>query len=50
VRFLDVAMFTTPYPLSLLISGKLSSPIVGFKMSSLHTSAKQSPKKHLYGI
>jgi hypothetical protein len=31
VRFLDVAKFTTLTPLSLLISCKLSFPIVGFE-------------------
>jgi hypothetical protein len=35
MRFLDVAKFTTPTPLSLVISCKLSFPIVGLKMSSL---------------
>jgi len=35
VRFFDVAKFTTVTPLSLLISCKLSSLIVGLKISSL---------------
>jgi hypothetical protein len=34
VRFLDVAKFTTLTPLSLLISCKLSFPVVGLKISS----------------
>jgi hypothetical protein len=37
-------------PLSLLISGKLSFPIVGLKMSSLPTLALKSPNKFSYGI
>jgi hypothetical protein len=32
VRFLDVAKVTTQTPLSLLISWKLSFPVVGFKI------------------
>jgi hypothetical protein len=36
VRFLDVAKVTTNLtPLSLIISSKLSFPVVGLKMSSL---------------
>jgi hypothetical protein len=42
---LDVAKFTTLTPLSLLISCKLSFPIVGLKMSSLPTLAFKSPNK-----
>jgi hypothetical protein len=45
MRFLDVAKFTTPPPLSLLISRKLSFPIVGLKISSLPTLAFKSPNK-----
>jgi hypothetical protein len=45
VRFLDVAKFTTLTPLSLLISSKLSFPIVALKMSSLPTLALKSLKK-----
>jgi hypothetical protein len=33
MRFLDAAKFTTLTPLSLLISSKLSFPIVGLKMT-----------------
>jgi hypothetical protein len=43
-RFLDVAKFTTLTPLSLLIPCKLSLAIVGFKTSSLPTSAWKSNK------
>jgi hypothetical protein len=43
LRFLDVAKFTNLTPLSLLISCKLSFPIVGLKMSSLPTLALKSP-------
>jgi hypothetical protein len=39
LTFLDVAKFTNLTPLSLLISCKLSFPIVGLKMSSLPTLA-----------
>jgi hypothetical protein len=35
MRFLDVAKYTDLTPLSLLISCKLSFPIVGLKISSL---------------
>jgi hypothetical protein len=35
LRFLDVAKFTNLTPLSLLISCKLSFPLVSLKMSSL---------------
>jgi hypothetical protein len=42
---LDVAKFTTLTPLSLLISCKLSFPIVGLKMSSLPTLAFKSHNK-----
>jgi hypothetical protein len=42
-KFLDVAKFTTPTPLSLLKSCKLSFPIVGLKISSLPTFALKSP-------
>jgi hypothetical protein len=35
VRFIDVAKFTNLTPLSLLISCKLSFPIVGLKLSSM---------------
>jgi hypothetical protein len=38
-----VAKFTTLTPLSLLISCKLSFPIVGLQMSSLPTLALKSP-------
>jgi hypothetical protein len=46
VRFLDFAEFTTA-PLSLLISCKLSFPVVGLKMLSLPTSALKSSNKIL---
>jgi hypothetical protein len=45
LRFLDVAKFTNVTPLSLLISCKLSFPIVGLKMSSLPTLALKSPNR-----
>jgi hypothetical protein len=45
VRFLDVEKFTSPIPLSLLISFKLSSPIVGLKMSFLPTLVLKSPNR-----
>jgi hypothetical protein len=41
--FFDVAKFTTLTPLSLLVSCKLSFPIVGLKISSLPTFAMKSP-------
>jgi hypothetical protein len=51
VRFLDVAKFTILTPLSLLISCKLSFPIVGLKMPSLPTFALKSPlRKYSYVI
>jgi hypothetical protein len=46
LRFLDVAKFASLTPLSLLISCKLSLPIVSLKMSSLPTLAL----KFSYGI
>jgi hypothetical protein len=49
-RFLDAANFSTLTPLSLLISCKLSFPIVGLKMSSLPTSAMKPPKRFSYSI
>jgi hypothetical protein len=45
-RFLDVAKFTTPTPLSLLISSEFSSPIVGLKRA-LPTLAVKSPNQIL---
>jgi hypothetical protein len=45
VWFLDVAKFTTVTALSLLISCKLSFPIVSLKMSSLPTLALKSLSK-----
>jgi hypothetical protein len=45
LMFLGVAKFTNPTPLSLLISCKLSFPIVGLKMSSLPTLALKSPNR-----
>jgi hypothetical protein len=45
VRFLDVVMFTTLTPLSLLISCKPSFPSAGLKISSLPTLALKSPNK-----
>jgi hypothetical protein len=44
-KVLDVAMFTTLTPLSLLISCDLSIPIVGLKISSLPTFTLKSPNK-----
>jgi hypothetical protein len=44
IRFLDVATFTTLTPISLIISCKLSFPIIGLKTSSLITLALKSPK------
>jgi hypothetical protein len=44
---LGVPKFTALHPLSLLISCKLSFPVVGLKMSSLPTSAFDSPKNFL---
>jgi hypothetical protein len=44
-EILDVAKFTTLTPLSLLISCKLSFPIIGLKMSYLLTLAFTSPNK-----
>jgi hypothetical protein len=44
VRFFDVAKLTTLTPLSLLISCKISFPIVGLKTSSLPTFALKSKK------
>jgi hypothetical protein len=49
-RFLDVAKFITLTPLSLLISCKLSFPVVGLKMSSLPTLALKPPNNISYGI
>jgi hypothetical protein len=43
MSFLDVAKFTTLTPLSLLILCKLSSPIVGLKMSSQPTLVLKFP-------
>jgi hypothetical protein len=43
--FLDVAKFTNLTPLSLLISCRLSFPIVGLKMSSLLTLVLKSPNR-----
>jgi hypothetical protein len=48
-RFLDVVMFTTQTPLSLLILCKLSFPVVGLKISFLPTFALK-PKTFSYGI
>jgi hypothetical protein len=45
LRFLDVEKFTNLTPLSLLISCKLSFPIVSLKMSSLPTLALKSPNR-----
>jgi hypothetical protein len=45
IRFFDVAKFTTLTPLSLLISCKLSFPIVGLKMSCLPTLTLKSRTK-----
>jgi hypothetical protein len=42
-----MAKITTPTPLSLLISSKLSFQIVGLEMSSLHTLALKSHNKIL---
>jgi hypothetical protein len=42
-KFLDVAKFTTLTPLSLLISFKLSFPIVGLNIFSLPTFALKEP-------
>jgi hypothetical protein len=50
IRFLDVATFTTLTPLSLVISCKLSFPVVGLKMSSIATLALKSSKKVSCGI
>jgi hypothetical protein len=43
--FLEVAKFTTLTPLSLLASCRLSLPIIGLKVSSLHTFAFKFPRK-----
>jgi hypothetical protein len=45
LRFLDVAKFTNLTPLSLLISCKVSLPIVSLKMSSLPILALKSSNK-----
>jgi hypothetical protein len=45
VKFLGVAKFTALTPLSLLISCKLSFPIIGFNLSSIATLALKSPNK-----
>jgi hypothetical protein len=45
MRFSDVVKFTTLTPLSLLISCKLSFPIIGLDMSSQLTLAIKSPNK-----
>jgi hypothetical protein len=45
VRFLDVTKSTTRTALSLLVPCELSFPIVGLKMSFLHTLALKSPNK-----
>jgi hypothetical protein len=51
VRFLDVAKFTALTRLSLLISYKLSFPIVGLKMSAFRILALKAPNKNFsYGI
>jgi hypothetical protein len=50
IRFLDVAQFTALTPLSLLISCKLSCPIVGLKIFSLPTSALISPNKIVHVV
>jgi hypothetical protein len=42
-RFLDVAELTTLTLLSLLISCELSFPVVGLKMSFLHTLVLKFP-------
>jgi TRAP-type C4-dicarboxylate transport system permease large subunit len=42
-QFLDVAKFSTLTQLPLLISFKLSLPVLGLKMSSLPTLALKSP-------
>jgi hypothetical protein len=47
VRFLDVGKFTTLTPLSLLISCKLSFPVVGLKISPQPTLALKSPNRIL---
>jgi hypothetical protein len=44
-KFLDVAKFTIPTPLSLLACCKLLFRIVGLKIFSLPTSALKSPNK-----
>jgi hypothetical protein len=43
MKFSDEAKFTTLTPLSLIISSKLSFPIMDLKMSSLPTLALKSP-------
>jgi hypothetical protein len=48
LRFLELAKFTTLTPLSLLISCKVSFPIVGLKMSSLPTLAVKSPPNNIF--
>jgi hypothetical protein len=45
IRFMDATKFRTLTQLPLLISCKLSFPIVGFKMSSSPTLALKSPNK-----
>jgi hypothetical protein len=50
VRFLDVTKFTTPIPLSLLISCKLSFSIVDLKIASLPTLGLKSPKKNVHMV
>jgi hypothetical protein len=45
MKFLDVAKFSTLTPLSLLISCKLSFPVVGLEVSSLAYFGIESPNK-----
>jgi hypothetical protein len=50
VRFSDVANFTTPTPLSLLLSSTLSFPIVDVKICSLLTLALNLATKFSDGM
>jgi hypothetical protein len=50
MRYLDVAEFTAVTPLSLLVSLKLTFPIVGFKMFFPAPTLELKPLKFSNGI